>query len=109
MASNYPADYSSPQSGQNAKPNTVASAATLTPQHKFTRVTGTTEVTTITPPDPAGYCELTFIWTTGTANGFNTGVSTQGGIAIAYTTVTNRPVTLYYDPRTGLWYPMAVS
>ena len=107
--SNYPFDFYSAQSGEQPKPVTMASAATITPLGKFTRLTGTTEVTTIVPPDPDGYCELTFIWTTGTANGFNTGVSTQGGIAIAYTTVTNRPVTLYYDPRTGLWYPMAVS
>ena len=106
---NYPFDCYTAQDGQNAKPVTMASAATIAPTTKLTRLTGTTEVTTITPPDPAGYCELTFIWTTGTANGFNTGVSTQGGIAIAYTTITNRPVTLYYDPRTGLWYPMAVS
>jgi hypothetical protein len=48
---------------------------------------------------------LAFIWSTGTANGFNTG----GNIAIAYTTVTNRPVLLFYDPVTALYYPMAVS
>lgn len=106
--SNYPADFDSPQSGQQPAPNTLASAATITPVHKFTRLTGTTPVTKIVPPDPAGYCELTFVWTTGTANGFNTGGSGVGAIAVAYTTVTDRPITLCYDPRTTLWYPMAV-
>lgn len=106
---NYPADYLPAQSEQQLGATTLASAATITPLTRFTRLTGTTEVTTIVPPNPGGYCELVFIWTTGTANGFNTGVATRGGIAIAYTTVTNRPVTMYYDPRTGLWYPMAVS
>jgi hypothetical protein len=48
---------------------------------------------------------LAFRWTTGTANGFNTG----GNIAIAYTTITNRPVLLFYDPVTALYYPMTVT
>lgn len=109
MPSNYPNDFYTAQSGLQPKPATMASAATITPVSKFTRLTGTTPVTRIVPPDPAGYCELTFIWTTGTANGFNTGVATRGGIASAYTTITERPVTLYYDPRTGLWYPMTVA
>jgi len=99
------ADFASPQSNQmNQGPSTIASAATITPVNKFTRLTGTTSVTTINPP-VTGYHELVFVWTTGTANGFNTG----GNIAVAYTTVTDRPVMLFYDPRTGLYYPMAVS
>ena len=93
----------SPTTG-GVRATTIASAATIAPTTRFTRVTGTTEVTEITPP-VADYHELVFIWTTGTANGFNTG----GNIAIAYTTVTNRPVTLFYDPRTELYYPMAVA
>jgi hypothetical protein len=35
-------------------------------------LTGTTEVTTITPPVTGAHM-LAFIWSTGTANGFNTG------------------------------------
>lgn len=91
------------QSPAQPKPVTMASAATIAPTTKLTRLTGTTPVTTITPP-VAGYHELTFVWTTGTANGFNTG----GNIAVAYTTITDRPITLYYDPRTALYYPGAV-
>lgn len=106
---NYPADFTAAQSEQQQKPVTMASATSITPVTKMTVITGSTQVTTIVPPNSGGYCELTFRWTTGTASGFNTGVSTQGGIAVAYTTVTNRPVTLYYDPNTGLWYPMSVT
>jgi hypothetical protein len=105
---NYPFDFATPQSAQQPSPNTQDSAATITPVHKFTRLTGTTAVTKIVPPDEGGYCELTFVWTTGTANGFNTGGSGAGAIAVAYTTITDRPVTLYYDPRTQLWYPQTV-
>lgn len=86
------------------KPVTIASAATIAPTTFQTVISGTTSVTTITPP-VAGAHMLMFRWTTGTANGFNTG----GNIAIAYTTVTNRPVLLFYDPVTALYYPMAVS
>lgn len=91
------------QSLQQPKPRTIASAATIAPTTRLTRLTGTTPVTTITPPVP-GYHELAFVWTTGTANGFNTG----GNIAVAYTTITDRPVVLFYDPRTALYYPMSV-
>lgn len=107
--SNYPFDFYSAHSEEQPKPVTMASAASITPVTKFTRLTGTTEVKNIVPPNANGYCELTFVWTTGTNNGFNTGGSGVGQIAVAYTTVTDRPVTLYYDPRTTLWYPMAVS
>lgn len=105
----YPFDFYPAQSEQQAGAQTLASAATITPISRFTRLTGTTPVTKIVPPNPKGYCEAVFVWTTGTANGFNTGGSGVGAIAVAYTTVTDRPVTLYYDPRTTLWYPMSVT
>ena len=92
------------QSDKQPATPSLASAATIAPTSFLTRLTGTTEVTTITPP-VTGPHMLAFIWTTGTANGFNTG----GNIAIAYTTVTNRPVLLFYDTVTKLYYPMAVS
>ncbi len=104
---NYPFDFYTAQSPQQLQPTTMASAATITPVGKFTRLTGTTEVTKINPP-VAAYHELTFIWTTGIANGFNTGGSGAGAIAVAATTTTNRPMTLYYDPRTQLYYPQTV-
>jgi len=103
---NFPDDFEVAQSEQNAKPATIASAATITPQHKFNRVTGTTPVTRIIPPT-AGYHELTFVWTTGTANAFTTGVTLDGGIAVTTTSVTNVPQDLCYDPRTKLYYVKA--
>lgn len=105
---NYPHDFYSAQSGQQPKPTTVASAATLTPTQKFTRITGTVSITRIVPPDPKGYCELTLVFTSAYAAALNTGVATQGGIAVAYTSVADRPIDICYDPRTGLWYPKAV-
>ncbi len=92
------------QGSQGPLPVTIASAAAISPKTGLTTISGTTPVTTIVPPI-TGFHVLWFRWTTGTANGFNTG----GNIAIAYTTVTNRPVALVYDPITALYYPMAVS
>lgn len=94
------------QSDKQIQPNTLASAATIAPTTKLTRLTGTTPVTNITPP-VSGYCELTFVWTTGTANGFTSGGGVNG-IAVTYTTITDRPIDLCFDPRTALWYPKAV-
>jgi hypothetical protein len=97
---------STAQSDKNLQPTTIASAAAISPVHKFTRLTGTTPVTTIVPP-VSGYCELTFVWTTGTANGFTSSAAVNG-IAVTYTTITDRPIDLCFDPRTALWYPKAV-
>lgn len=101
-------NYSTVQSDKNEQPSTIASAATITPKHKFTRITGTTPITKIIPP-VSGYCELTIVFTTGgTANALNTGGSGAGAIAVAYTSVADRPIDICYDPRTQLWYPKAV-
>lgn len=97
-------DFSTVQSDQQPKPVTIASAAAITPSTFLTTISGTTPVTTINPPVTGAHM-LAFRWTTGTANGFNTG----GNIAIAYTTITNRPVLMFYDPVTALYYPMAIS
>lgn len=99
--------FSTFQSPALPTPTTVAGAATLTPTQKFTRVTGTTSITKITPPVDA-YHELTFVFTTGYANAFNTGGSGDGAIAVAYTSIADRPIDLCYDPRTKLYYPKAV-
>ena len=104
---NYPFDFYTAQSPQQLQPVTMASAATITPVGKFTRLTGTTPVSKINPPVEA-YHELTFVWTTGTAGAFATGGSGSGAIAVAYSTVTDRPIDLCYDPRTRLYYPKAV-
>ena len=92
------------QSEQQPKPVTIASAASISPTTFLTTISGTTPVTTIVAPVPGAHM-LAFRWTTGTADGFNTG----GNIAIAYTTITNRVVLLFYDPVTALYYPMTVA
>lgn len=98
------ANFQMGQGSQNPKPPTIASAATIAPTTAYSVISGTTPVTTITPP-LQGFHVLWFRWTTGTVSGFNTG----GNIAIAFSTTTNRPVALIYDPVTALYYPMAVA
>lgn len=101
-------DFLSPQDNQQIGPQTIASAATISVQTKFNRITGTTPVTKINPP-VTGYHELVFVWTTGTSGAFATGGSGAGAIHAAYTTITDRPVMLYYDPRTQLYYVQTVA
>jgi hypothetical protein len=91
------------QSKQQQKPVTLASAATISPTTKFTRITGTTPITKITPP-AEGYHELTLVFTSAYGTALNTGGSGDGAIATAITSVADRPVTVYYDPRTKLYY-----
>lgn len=93
------------QSSLQPLPQTLASAATISPTTALTRLTGTTPVTVINPP-VSGYCELTFVWSTGTSGAFATGGTGPGAIAVAKTTVTNVPVKLVYDPTTTLWYAL---
>ena len=100
--------FSTVQSDKQPLPTTIASAATITPTQKFTRITGTVSITKITPP-VTGYHELTFIFSSAYATAFNTGGSGAGAIHAAYTSVADRPVTLYYDPRTALYYVMTVA
>lgn len=98
------ADFSTPQSEQNNQPNTLASAATIAPIHMLTRITGTTPITTITPPQ-LGFHILWFVFSSAFATAFNVG----GNIATAYTSIVDRPIALLYDPRTKLYYVMAVA
>jgi hypothetical protein len=95
------------QTDKQPLPATIASAATIAPQTKFTRVTGTTEITNITP-FTSGYQEITLVFSSAYANALNTGGGVNG-IAVAYTSVVDRPIDLCFDPRTLLWYPKAVA
>ena len=92
------------QSAIMPKPRTMASAATVAPTTAFTRFTGATPITTITPP-VNGYHQLTFVFTTATAGHLGTG----GNIATAWTSIADRPITLHYDPRTALYYVNSVE
>lgn len=93
-----------PQSEQNAQPNTIASAATIVPVHKFTFVTGTVQVENITPPMP-GYHELVLCFTNAAPGAF----LTTGNIKSAYTPIQNRPTRLFYIPAENKYYVMTVT
>ena len=91
------------QSNQQPNPPTIASAATVTPTTKFTFLTGTVQLATITPPT-TGYCELTLCFTNGAPGLF----LTTGNIQIAYQPIQNRPIDLCYDPASAKWWVKAV-
>ena len=93
-----------PQNVQNAKPNTIASAATIAPVHGLTFVTGTVQVATITRPI-LGFHILWFVFT----NAAPGALLTSGNIQTAYTPIQNRPFALLYDPSLAKYMPMAVS
>lgn len=93
------------QTDKQPQPQTMAGAATIAPTTKMTRITGTTQITNITP-FTSGYQEITLVFSSAYA-----ALATGGGvngIAVAYTSVVDRPIDLCYDPRTQLWYPKAV-
>lgn len=92
------------QSEKQPFPQTVASAAALTPITRLTFVTGTVQVATINPP-VTGYHELVFVFT----NGAPGALLTTGNIHAAYTPITNQAFTLYYDPTTKKYWRPAVT
>ena len=96
-------NFSTIQTNQQPKPNTIASAATITPVTKLTFLTGTTQVATITPPS-SGYGEVTLCFTNASPGAFSTG----GNIQIAYQPVQYRPIDLCYDPSSAKWWVKAV-
>lgn len=96
-------ELSTVQNKMQEGPQTMVAAATVAPRSFLTRFTGTTPITTITPP-VTGTCMLAFIFTTATANHLNTG----GNIATAWTSIADRVMFLVYDPRTALWYQASV-
>lgn len=92
-----------PQSLQNAKPNTIAAAATVAPVHKLTFLTGTTQVATVTPPE-SGFHILWLCFTDANPGAF----LTTGNIKTAYTPIQNRPIAMLYDPSTAKYWQAAV-
>ena len=96
-------ELSTVQSDKQKLPPTIASAATIAPVHKFTFVTGTVTIATITPP-VSGYCEITLCFITASPGVF----LTSGNIQIAYQPIINRPIDLCYDPAGKKWWVKAV-
>jgi hypothetical protein len=81
----------------------IASASTIAPITPIVHITGTTIISTITPPQgctDSGYaCTITFIpdglWST----------ATGGNIAWGSSATVGRVLTETYDPTTSKWYP----
>lgn len=93
-----------PQSEQNRLPNTIAAAATIAPVHILTFITGTTQIATITPPEP-GYHQVILCFTNGSPGAF----LTSGNIQRTGQPVQNVPVILHYDPSSAKYWVGAVS
>lgn len=85
-------------------PTTIASAATVVPVSRFTTITGTVQLATITPP-VTGYHELVMMFTHATPGA----LLTSGNIGVAYTPIQNRPFVLFYEPNLAKYYPMSVT
>lgn len=77
----------------------LTAAATITPTHKRHKLTGTTQITTITVPWD-GFAGELHLYPDGAAT-----TATGGNIAKAITMVANTVCILSYNPADALWYP----
>ena len=107
MPINYPADMVTAQSGLQQSPVTKAATATISVDSKMMFLTGTVQLANITPPDPAGYCEVTLCFTNAGPGLFLTN-GTFFPLVTAYQPVQNRPIDLCYNPVTRNWWVKAV-
>lgn len=92
------------QTDKQPDPNTIVSAATISPNRRFSFVSGTVQIATITPPT-SGYSELVLCFTNVAPGVF----LTSGNIKSALTPIQNRPVTLYFVKPEGKWYVGALQ
>lgn len=92
------------QSEQQPSPPTIASAATIAPNTRFSFISGTVQLANITPPT-SGYCELVLCFTNAAPGLF----LTTGNLKTAYQPIQNRPVTLYYIKEENKWYVDTVA
>lgn len=87
------------QSNQQPKTPTIASAATIAPTSFITKVTGTVQVATITPP-VTGQCLIGLIFTDVNPGAF----LDSGNIEATKDPAQNELVLLGYDPVAAQWY-----
>lgn len=97
-------DFSTPQSEQNQKPTTIASAATIAPVNLVTFVTGTVTIATITPPVTGAHILILIF--TNAAPGITL---TSGNIQRAATPIQNVPVMFVYDPVSAKYWVSALA
>ena len=83
----------------------VASTTTIAPQAELIRVTGSTDIATITPPNTGGFAGLLFLVPVDS----DVNLLTTGNVAIAVTCAQSRLTVLAYSPVTSKWYPGAIS
>ncbi len=89
------------QSAQQPQPGTIASTTTIAPQTFITLVSGTIDITTLTPPVTGAH--MLVLIPTNAAPG---DLLTTGNILVGTTTLTqNVPVLLFYNPINGKYYP----
>lgn len=93
-------NFSTVQSESQPKPNTIASAATITPIGFLTFVTGTTQVATITPPIPGGLTLIALVFTDANPGAF----LNSGNIESTKDPAQNELVLLCWDPVSAQWY-----
>lgn len=95
-------DFSTVQSKQQPKPNTVASTTTIAPVTLHTFVTGTLQVATITPPVTGQH--LLFLTFTDASPGT---LLTTGNVLTAVVPTQNIPCAFLYDPSQAKYYGWA--
>ena len=88
-------NFGSPQSNQQPQPQTIASAATITPTGLVTLLTGTVNIDIITPPVTGAHV-LYFI--SNAATPFVTGGTGDGDIAANVTLAADQVCIMVYDP-----------
>jgi hypothetical protein len=87
------------------KPNTIASAAVVTPVSFISFISGTTDIATVTPP-VEGQHLLTFIFTDSSPGD----ILTTGNVLIGTTTVAQYSIVLlFYNPNQAKYYPAKLT
>lgn len=91
--------------GNKLSQETLASAATISPQSDLVTVTGSTAIATINPPTQGGFSQMMII----VPSDGSVATLTTGNIAVAVTMAQNRATLFVYSKSAGVWYPGAIS
>lgn len=83
----------------------IASTTTIAPQSRFVRVTGTTDIATITPPTKWWVGPLYVVNSDASVNA----TVTTGNILLAVTLTRYKVFTFVYDRSVSKWYTSATS
>lgn len=100
-------DFGVVQSDKQPLPVTMAAALTITPTTRLTFLSGATQVANIVPPT-TGYCSVVLCFTTAQPGAMLTNGALYP-IKTAYQPITERPITLHWDPSSKYWWVEAVA